>query len=73
MKDYSKVKFVKPSVDGLQLKKEKVYRFEFVSNKGGYIYNDRLVHIFVFIPESDHLNGKHFIPCDENGKELGNG
>lgn len=69
MKDYSKVKYVKPSVDGLDITKGKVYRIvrEYDLH---YIIDDSFDEIGINIPMCCHLKFKHWIPCDENGKEI---
>lgn len=77
MKDYSKVKFVKPSVDSFfsdgspYFIKDKVYELDYhgnVLNEAGYTC------IIDMDDKSAHLRYKGvFIPCDENGKELCDG
>lgn len=69
--DYSKVKFVKPSVDGFYVAKGNVYAFEFHENKGGKVINDKNRSIYILIEDCAHLSFNNWIPCDENGKELG--
>lgn len=80
MKDYSKVKFVKPSVDGDDVTKGKVYPIVYF-NKSLCLHDilDDVGFKITINLEDDfictHLrrgNGV-WIPCDENGKELGNG
>ncbi len=73
MKDYSKVKYVKPSVDGLDITKGKVYRI--LKKEDGYrhIYNildDVDYEISISIKSCCHLDGGNWIPCDEKGKEI---
>ena len=76
MKDYSKVKFVKPSVDSFfydgspYFIKDKVYEL----NVFGNILNESGYECIINVNEkSSHLRYKGvFIPCDENGKELDN-
>lgn len=70
MKDYSKVKYVKPSVDGRDITQCKVYSFDHVSWELGCVYDDKGVKIYIYVPECPHLKDKHWIPCDENGKEI---
>lgn len=68
MKDYSKVKYVKPSVDGVYITKGKVYE---CLNKG---YSSRFGYTYTY----DNNGFKHYIcidniiwhPCDEKGKEI---
>ena len=69
--DYSKVKFVKPSVGANTLQKGKVYKFTQKQGDGGYVTDDRRILIFIRIGRCAHLGFKNWIPCDENGKELG--
>ncbi len=78
MKDFSKVKFVKPSADALDITKGKVYPvIDF--NKSlclHSIFDDDGFKILINL-ENDfictHLRRRNgvWIPCDENGKELG--
>lgn len=71
MKDYSKVKYVKPSVSGEDITKGKVYevkRFKYPAIVS--VLDDSKFEIDCFIPKSSHLNGSSWIPCDENGKEI---
>lgn len=71
MKDYSKVKYVKPSVDGSGLTMGKVYDFEFDEKEKGWIKNDYNYNAYINIPKSSHLQCKGcFIPCDKDGNEI---
>lgn len=68
--DYSKVKFVTPSVDGKDFTKGKVYTLEFDSHKGGYLINNVGIRRFVYLPQSSQLAENPFIPCQEDGTPL---
>lgn len=78
MKDYSKVKFVKPSVDGtnddgvLNVKKSSIYAFKHVFGNLGEVTDDLGGNILIRIKSCSYLNYEKWIPCDENGKELDN-
>ena len=61
--DYSKVKYVKPSVDGLDITKDKVYKFDHNLYELGMITNDAEVEIYIYIPECPHLDDAPWIPC----------
>lgn len=67
---YSEIKYVKPSVDGENITKGKVYSFELDYHKGGYIKNDLGDRIYIFIPRCYYINDSHWIPCDETGNEI---
>lgn len=64
--DYSKVKYVKPSVDGLDITKDKVYRFNHDIREGGSLDDDKSVVIYIYIPECPHLDGSPWIPCTKD-------
>lgn len=74
--DYSKVKYLKSPISVSELdngyvdiKKNKPYPFEFVSNEGGNLsVEDK--NLFVFIPCSDHINGRRWIPCEQDGTTI---
>lgn len=68
--DYSKVKFVKPSVDGYYFTKGKVYAFELTGNKSGHVTDDDGDEILICIPECAHLRFNPWIPCHEDGTPL---
>lgn len=68
--DYSKVKYVKPSVDGLDITKDKVYEFEHTLYELGLITDDSEVKIHIYITECPHLKDKHWIPCTKDGTPL---
>lgn len=68
--DYSKVKFVTPSVDGKYFTKGKVYAFEFKKIKRGHVTDDDGDERFIFIPECAHLDNNPWIPCHEYGTPL---
>lgn len=68
--DYSKVKYVKPSVDGLDITKDKVYEFDsYADDYGGITDNDNFP-ITIIIHECAHLNGADWIPCTKDGTPL---
>lgn len=69
-KDYSKVKYVKPSVGGTDITKGKVYEFEFDEAAGGFVKSDSGVCIYICIISSLHIDNKHWIPCDKDGNEI---
>lgn len=68
--DYSKVKYVKPSVDGIDITKDKVYEFDFYDDDFGHITDDDDFQITIIIPECAHLNGANWIPCTKDGTPL---
>lgn len=70
MKDYSKVKYVKPSVGGTDITKGNVYYFKHPAGAGGFIKNDKGCKILVYIPSCAHLDNKKWIPCDKDGNEI---
>lgn len=78
MKDYSKVKFVKPSVDGYCpfgircITKGRVYPIKNLDANLGSIIKDDGHIVRILINGCAFLNGREWIPCDENGKELTN-
>lgn len=69
--DYSKVKFVKPSVNGIDITKGKVYPLANQHGDTGNVINDVGALLYIIITGCAHLEFKKWIPCDENGKELG--
>lgn len=69
--DYSKVKFVTPSVDGEDLTKGKVYAVSGKSPHGlPVIIDDEGEVVIIRIDMCAHLNGAHWIPCLEDGTPL---
>ncbi len=70
MKDYSKVKYVKPSVDGIDITKGKVYECIMSRKETALIKDDDNFDILIYIDMCPHLGTCNWIPCDENGKEI---
>lgn len=68
--DYSKVKFVTPSVGCKYFTRGKVYAFEYKGNKAGYVTADDGEKTFIFIPSCGHLDHNPWIPCHEDGTPL---
>lgn len=71
--DYSKVKFVKPSVDGKYFTKGKVYAVINLDGAGGYLIDDNGDKTCVYFPECPHLGDNPWIPCHEDGTPLTEG
>lgn len=78
MKDYSKVKFVKPSVDGtnddgkVNIKCVNIYPFRHLIMGLGEVVDDFGDKIVIRVKSCAFLDYDKWIPCDENGKELTN-
>lgn len=76
MKDYSKVKFVKPSVDGtndhgkVNIKYGNIYPFRYLIMGLGEVVDDFGKKIVIRVKSCAYLDYEKWIPCDENGKEL---
>lgn len=75
MKDYSKVKYVKPSVDGKDITKCKVYEVvDFLFDDCYRIRDDVNDYITVTFSNKDsdivHESRYNWIPCDKDGNEI---
>lgn len=77
--DYSKVKYVKPSVDGIiqdskevYLTEGKVYDIQGEVEDSGlcYIVNDTGRKNLILIPGCAHLDDAPWIPCTKDGTPL---
>lgn len=69
--DYSKVKFVKPSVSARDITRGKVYPVLKSSESGLMEINDDSGYrIVLFANDCSHLDGAHWIPCLEDGTPL---
>lgn len=69
--DYSKVKFVTPSVDGDYFTKGKAYRFFGIRyTTEGAVNDDSGDKVYIRIHGCAHISGNHWIPCHGDGTPL---